>query len=126
MFSWICWQDPDAWSTPSAAMSSWVQPAKRPVFSASGTSSGLTSYAETQVAPARTGSGASWTARLVILAATRATVTAVSAMVTASDSVSATPEAKPHAPSRITRTAKPRSSASWAPSSTPSRTEKCW
>ena len=115
-----------AWSTPSAASSSRVQPANRPVFSASGTSNGFTSYAETQVASRWTGSGASSTGRLVILAATRATVTAVSAIVTASDSVRATPEAKPQAPSRTTRTAKPRSSASWAPSRAPSRTEKYW
>ena len=95
-------------------------------MSARGTSSGFTSYDETQVTSLWTGSGASSTGRRVIFAATWATVTAVSATVTASDSVSATPEAKPQAPSRITRTAKPRSSLSCAPSSAPSRTEKYW
>ncbi len=39
---------------------------------------------------------------------------------------STTPEAKPHAPSRTTRTAKPMSSESLAPCSRPSRTRTSW
>jgi hypothetical protein len=55
-----------------------------------------------------------------------ATVTADSATRTASSGVSTTPEAKPHDPWWITRTANPRSSASLAPCSAPSRTRRLW
>ena len=91
-------------------------------FSAIGTSNGLTSYDETQVTSAYTGSGAISTGVLVISAATSATAIAVSATRRASSVVSTTPEAKPQEPRWITRTAKPTSSASSAVWSTPSRT----
>ena len=52
-------------------------------------------------------------------AATAATAIAVSATRTASSGVSTTPEAKPHEPWWMTRTAKPRSSLSLAPCRTP-------
>ena len=65
---------------------------------------------------------ASTTGALVISADTRATATAVSATRTASSGVSTTPDAKPQDPPWMTRTAKPRSSWSLAPWSTPSRT----
>ena len=95
-------------------------------FSAIGTSNGFTSYDETQVTSAYTGSGAISTGVLVISAATSATATAVSATRRASSVVSTTPEANPHEPRWITRTAKPTSSASSAVWSTPSRTARCW
>ena len=63
-----------------------------------GTSSGLTTYGDTQVTSSYTGSSASSTGVVVISAATWATATAVSASRTASSSVSTTPEAKPQAP----------------------------
>ncbi len=50
----------------------------------------------------------------------------VSVTVTAACGVSTTPEAKPQAPLRITRTAKPMSSRSEAPWSRPSRTRMSW
>ena len=78
-----------------------------------GTSSGLTSYAETQVTSSWTGSGASSTGRAWSSPRRpRRPRRRVSATRRASSSVSTTPEAKPQAPPWITRTAKPRSSAS--------------
>ena len=68
-----------------------VQSMRSAAFSAVGTSSGFTSYAETQVTSSWTGSGASSTGRVVIRAATRATATAVSATRTASSGVSIDP-----------------------------------
>ncbi len=73
-----------------------------------------------------TGSGASTTGSAVMLAATSATPTAVSATRRASSGVSTTPEAKPQDPRCTTRTAKPRSSLSLASWSTPSRTASDW
>ena len=93
-----------------------VQSMSRAAFSGSGTSNGFTSYDETQVDVVvhRLG-GELDRVRWSSAAATWATATAASATRTASSGVSTTPEAKPHAPPWITRTAKPRSSVSLAP-----------
>ena len=84
------------------------------------------SYDETQVTSSWTGSGAIRIRRVVIREATIATWTASSAIRIASSLVSTTPEAKPHAPWWITRTAKPSSSWSLASCSAASRTARLW
>ncbi len=96
-------------------------------MSAVGTSNGLTSYDETQVTSSWTGSGASSTGALVIGGRDPRHLDRSLGDADGLDSgVSTTPEANPQAPWWMTRTAKPRSSVSLAPCSTPSRTPSCW
>ena len=96
------------WLTPSASSSRPISSSIRALRSASGTSNGLTSYAETHSALACTGSSASSTRFGVSGRDTFAVATARSAKAAAASAVRLMPAAKPQTPSCTTRTDRPR------------------